>query len=243
MGCICPCFDKDTSHPVSQTTRLLSDQSSRLHSPVEREDDSTYKCYHPIQLKVTLINSVDKLFQKHEEEFNELVSSYYDLKEVEEIILHIFQKAKTPQTSVELCIKVIGTHCRKTRVNLARTHKYCMLISFDEEELTSKFGEMAIKLLIPSLRQFNNFNQLMKEIQSKCTSVNRSLVELFQEEVTLRKNIMNADLGPSQEPVSLHNCVQNLNLLRRCYGNTRTIHDELDESWNNVVNAYRTFCE
>lgn len=118
-----------------------------------------------------------------------------------------------------------------------------MVISFDENELTSKSGEIANKLLIPCLRQFNNFNQLMREIHSKCTSVNQSLVELFQEEVTLRKNIMNADLGPSQEPESLHNCVQNLNLLRRCYGNARTIHDELDESWNNIVNAYRTFCE
>ncbi|XP_029654388.1 uncharacterized protein LOC115227797 [Octopus sinensis] len=243
MGCICPCFDKDTSQPVNQTTRLLSDQSSRHHFPVDNEDDSTYQRYQPIQLKVTLINSVDKLFKKHEEEFNELVSSYYNLKEVEDIILQLFQKAKTPQTSVDLCIKVIGSHCRKTRVNLARTHKYCMLISYDEDELTSKLGDTANKLLIPCLRQFNNFNQLMKEIQSQCTSVNRSLVELFQEEVTLRKNIMNADLGPSQEPVSLHNCVQNLNLLRRCYGNTRTIHDELDECWNNVVNAYRTFCE
>lgn len=57
-------------------------------------------------------------FQRHEEEFNELVSSYYDLKEVEEIILQLFQKVKTPQTSMESCIKVIGNHCSKYSHNL-----------------------------------------------------------------------------------------------------------------------------
>ncbi|GAB1602271.1 uncharacterized protein LOC115227797 [Argonauta hians] len=248
MGGICPCCDKDSDNDdtetVNQTTHLLSPPgSSRPHLGKGKENLDSDRRYQSILLKMTGIEAVDRAFLEQQEEVNKLVLHYGSLEDTRREILKQFKQANMVKTSVESCIEAIANLCKGTCVDLARTHKYCIFVSFNEEELISKLGDIASRLVIPCLQRFNRLNEVLRDTQSQCSCVERSLVELFQQEVILRKNIMNADTGPYQEPEALRNCVVNLNLLRRCYGDTRTIHSELDENWNNIVNSYRTFCE
>ena len=128
-----------------------------------------------------------------------------------------------------------------TTVELNRTHKYCMSLTYNIENLREKIGSLADNLIASAITCFNALNRLLKNIMDQAPPLVDSFVLLCKDEVTVRRNIMNADLGPAREPEALKNCVENFHEMRRCHESLVNIIAEVEELWAALLTGSQEF--
>lgn len=248
MGCCCCCYkDKyqETGDPNLQTALLGNEGKSVRHRSAKPPDVITYGKYgySSSHIEFTMVASVDKVFVDRVKVFNQFLVKYFTMRDT----LKEFQKLFTPKNadiiSVQEAVESLGEHCKGTSVSLSRTHKYCMSLSYDIDELRKKKGSLADVLIASAITYFNALNRLIRSITDQAPMLVDSFVVLCKDEVTVRRNIMNADLGPSREPTALKYCVENYSEMRRCHNSLVSIIAEIEELWPILLTGSQKFFE
>lgn len=243
--CLC-CFSKsevEDPEPTLTTALLGNESKSVRYKSTKPPDVVTYAKYgySLSHMEFTMVASVDKVFVDRVKVFNQFLVKYFTMRDTLKDFQRLFSLKNAEAIPVQEAVESLGRHCKGTTVTLSRTHKYCLSLSYNTDELRQRKGSLADTHLSPAITSFNALNRLIKNLMDQAPTLVDSFVLLCKDEVTVRRNVMNADLGTSREPGALKSCVENYNEMRRCHESLVQIISEIEDLWMSLVTGSQEF--
>uniref|UniRef100_A0A0B6YPJ3 Uncharacterized protein n=1 Tax=Arion vulgaris TaxID=1028688 RepID=A0A0B6YPJ3_9EUPU len=262
MGNLCDCLNPkpDTdgpnsktpllaggNHPAPQTRDSASNvvgQSARLNKPVEDKRDftSSLDALSTVNLAtITTVPSLDKTFQDHARLYNDMYSTFVDLRKC----LHDF-KAKFESDTFGIpiiaeCLKLLAERCGGARLSGSMT-KNCIQITFDRRDVSEKCQGPAEEVL-ETLDLYNKANNLIKTILSKSPQVRNSITLVLEEEQKLKREVTKTDPDGKFGPDPLRKTSDNFTKLHRLPVNIDTIQKYTSKTFKEIANGSKILFE
>lgn len=140
---------------------------------------------------VTTLPSLDKTFQDHAKLYNDLHSSFKDLR----ACLHAFKAHFDYDTGgipvLHECLKILNTRCGTVQLRGSRT-KNCIQIIYNQRSV-SKECQGSPEDVIDTLELYNTCNKHIKSVLDKAPKVKSSISLILEEEHNLKKEVTKAD--------------------------------------------------
>jgi len=244
--CICPSAENlgptqktpllaDGNKPV--TSQPANPKSARVHNPnTEDEFMTSLELVTPIELgTVTTVPTLDKSFQDHAKLYNDLYSSFVDLRKC----LHQFKTYFEHDTGgipvLSECLILLNKRCGAAKLRGSRT-KNCIQIMYDRKTV-SKCCEGQPEDVIDTLELYNTCNKHVKSVMDKSSQVKSSISLILEEEQKLKREVTKADPDGKQGPEPLRVTSKNFSKLHKLPDFIETIHKYTSHTFNEIVNG------
>lgn len=255
MGNLCDCFNstKDSSPtpktPLlgggSQTSNTMPDvvfstpagQSARVHHLQPKEDFLTsLELLSLIELRrVTTVPSLDKSFQDHAKLYNDLYSSFLDLRRC----LHDFKLQFELDTGgipiIKDCLVLLRKRCGDATLQGSRTRN-CIKIAYDARAV-SRMCQGPAEDVIETLEMYNKANTNIKSVLEKAPQVKISINLILGDEQKLKREVTKADPDGRYGPEPLRIASANFSKLHKLPTYIDTIQKYTDRTFKEIMNG------
>ncbi|CAG5117795.1 unnamed protein product [Candidula unifasciata] len=262
MGNCCDCLNpkQDIVAPTAKTPLLsaatqpssqapvispgLPARSARQHKPGQEKNEltSSLDALTTVSLStISTVPSLDKTFQDHAKLYNDLYSTFIDLRKC----LHDFKAKFEADTegipTIAECLRLLATRCGDTRLSGSMT-KNCIQITYDKRNVSEKCLGPPEEVL-ETLELYNRANNFIKNILARAPQVQTSIRLILDEELKLKREVTKADPDGKLGPNPLRRTTENFSKLHKLPVYIDTIQKYTGRTFKEIANGSRILFE
>lgn len=189
---------------------------------------------------IASVPSLDKTFQDHAKLYNDLYSTFVQLRKS----LHYFMtQFETEENSPKIadCLRMLSKRCGDAKLSGSMT-KNCIQITYDKRDISEKCQGLPENVL-DTLELYNKINNLIKSILAKSPQVRSSISIVLEEEPKLKREVTKADPDGKLGPEPLRMTADNFTKLRKLPVNVDTIQKYTSKTFKEIVNGSKILFE
>lgn len=260
MGSLCSCLEDDETdvkkpllrsngQSVGVRSGTLSHQptsttpsaSARHHNPIDtRGFEKSIEQVRQIELKHIPLASIEKTFKDLGKLYNELVTCYRGL----ETDTHNFKEFFVEETAgipvLAECVTLLTKRCGGAEIKVERKSKNSIEISYSATEV-SRNCTVNPEQVIPALEYFKSACKNIRDVLERAKQVQYNISIILNDEETLRKDIMKADLTSEDSVEATKALLENISKLRVMAAGSDTLHRDVEQKFKEFSAASRGF--
>lgn len=223
-----------TSHP--------STVSARQYNPTRDKKDfeTSIEQVRTIELKHVPLPAIEKTFKDVGRLYNELVTCYRGL----ESDTHKFKEYFVEETAgipvLAKCVSLLTDRCGGAEIKVERKSKNFIEITYSSSEVSRKCTSNP-ETVIPPIEYFKSACKNIRDVLERAKQVQYNIKIILNDEETLRKDIMKADLTSEESVEATKAFLDNISKLRVMAMGTDTLHRDVEKKFKEFSAAAKGF--
>ncbi|XP_045172907.2 uncharacterized protein LOC123534641 [Mercenaria mercenaria] len=227
------------SHTVPVVTE--SPQSARQHNPVAQRDfETSIEMISTVQLQTIPIATIDKTFKDLGKLYNEVIDNFRSL----ETETHNFKEYFVADTAgipvLATCVTILRKRAGDAVIKLERKSMNFIELTYDTKEITNTCAGDPETVIKP-LEHFSNACRHIRNVLAHAPQVEHNVKIILQDEDTLKKEIMKADLSTTEIQQGIKTFCDNVSKLRTVAAGTDTIKRDVEKKFKEFSKASEGF--
>lgn len=260
MGNLCCCFEDDQTNVKTPLLRsdgqsvgvrsgTLSHQprpttpsaSARHYNPRDtRGFEKSIEQIKPVELKHVPLTSIEKTFKDVAKLYNELVTCYHGLESDTHKFKEFFVEETAGIPVLAQCVLLLTERCGGAEIKVERKSKNFIELTYSATEV-SRNCTVNPEQVIPALEHFKSACKNIRDVLERAKQVQYNINIILNDEETLRKDIMKADLTSEESVDATKSFLDNISKLRVMGAGTDTLHRDVEKKFKEFSAASKGF--